>query len=453
MTRSLARLRALPTPLARARALVGPPRLTAVDVARSLAVLGMVGAHVGSTDELAWSDPSTWDGLVHGRSSVLFAVLAGVSVALLTGRTRRPEPADLPALRLSLVGRGAAIFGVGLAVELLGTSVAVILTLYGLLYVAALPFLRWRPSRLLVGAVVLAVAGPPLLAVLRAVSLDAYGPGIDLALFGVYPLTVWLALLLAGMALGRCDLTRLRTAALALAVGATVAAIGYGTAAAVAPALDRLQERTWAASSDGSDMAGSDITVPDDMEVGVPGEDVDLEGLVCDVGGFGAYCYDPEPTATDPAGDLGGSSDGDGPLADEEPPGYLEQLRERHLGTDVLLALGADEAHSGATLEVLGSGGFAVGVVGLLLLVVRRGVRWLFLPLAALGSLPLTAYAAHVVVIRVVGGSEGYLASNATWAWLSLGLVAGSTAWALLLGRGPLERAVGRAARATARGA
>lgn len=133
MTRSLDRLRALPTPLARARTLVRPPRLAAVDVARALAVLGMVGAHVGSTAELVWSDPSTWDGLVHGRSSVLFAVLAGVSVALLTGRTRRPDPADLPALRLSLVGRGAAIFGVGLAVELLGTSVAVILTLYGLL--------------------------------------------------------------------------------------------------------------------------------------------------------------------------------------------------------------------------------------------------------------------------------------------------------------------------------
>ncbi|WP_447645102.1 heparan-alpha-glucosaminide N-acetyltransferase domain-containing protein [Nocardioides zeae] len=453
MTRSLDRLRALPTPLARARTLVRPPRLAAVDVARALAVLGMVGAHVGSTAELVWSDPSTWDGLVHGRSSVLFAVLAGVSVALLTGRTRRPDPADLPALRLSLVGRGAAIFGVGLAVELLGTSVAVILTLYGLLYVAALPFLRWRPSRLIAGAVALAVAGPPLLAVLRAVSLDAYGPGIDLALFGVYPITVWLALLLAGMALGRCDLARLRTAVLALAVGATVAAIGYGTAAAVAPALDRLQERAWADSADGADVAGSDSTVPDDLQSGVPGGDLDLDGLVCDVGGFGSYCYDPAPLATTPGSDLDGSGDVDGALADEEPPGYLEQLREQHVRTDVLLALGSDEPHSGATLEVLGSGGFAIGVIGLLLLVVRRGVRWLFLPLAALGSLPLTAYAAHVVVIRVVGGSEGYIASNATWGWLSLGLVVGCTVWALLLGRGPLERAVARAARAMARGA
>nr|WP_241729036.1 heparan-alpha-glucosaminide N-acetyltransferase domain-containing protein [Nocardioides zeae] len=434
------RLRDLPTPLHRARTLVRPPRLTAVDVARAIAVLGMVGAHVGSTGEPSWTDPSSWDGLVHGRSSVLFAVLAGVSVALLTGRTHRPEPADLPALRLSLVGRGAAIFVVGLVVELLGTGVAVILTLYGLLYVAALPFLRWRASRLLAAALALAVAGPPLLAALHAVAIGAYGPGIDLALFGVYPITVWLAFLLAGMALGRCDLTRLRTALLALAVGAAVSAIGYGTATAVGPALDRLQERSWAEEESGS----SSYSLPDDYESGVPGEDVDLDGLVCDVDAYGAYCYDPDPEPTD-------LDDGASASVAEEAPGYLAQVRDAHVGTAVLVALGSDDPHSGGTLEVLGSGGLAVGIIGLLLLVVRRVVRWPFLPLAALGSMPLTAYAAHVLAIRVIAGTDGYLESNAVWGWLSLGLVVGCTVWALLLGRGPLERLVARVARATAR--
>ena len=62
-------------------------RLRGVDVARGLAVLGMFGAHLLVTDDLVWVDPSTWTGLVDGRSSVLFALLAGVSVALLTGRT------------------------------------------------------------------------------------------------------------------------------------------------------------------------------------------------------------------------------------------------------------------------------------------------------------------------------------------------------------------------------
>lgn len=448
MTTIITRLRELPGPLTRARTLVRPPRITALDVARAVAVLGMVGAHVGDTGEPTWGDPSSWAGLVHGRSSLLFAVLAGVSVALLTGRTRRPEPADLPAYRLSLVGRGAAIFAVGLAVELLGTGVAVILTLYGLLYVAALPFLRWRASWLAAGALVLAAAGPPLLALVRALSLDASGSGLDLALFGVYPITVWLALLLAGMALGRCDLTRLRTAALALLVGAAVSAVGYGTAAAVGPALDRLQEEAW--ETDGgwsSSYSDGGITVlsesaPEDYEVGVPGEEVDLEGLVCDVDSFGAYCYDPDVEVDD------GSW-----IEDEvEEPSYLDQLRDRHVGTALLVSLGSADPHSGGTAEALGSGGLAMALIGLLLLA-QRVLRWPLLPLAALGSMPLTAYAAHVVVIRILAGPFGFVSSNTTWAWLAGGLVAGCTLWALLLGRGPLERLVGRAATAAARGA
>src|SRR5688500_16087431 len=59
-------------------------RLGGVDLARGLAVFGMFAAHVG---------PDPRDGgligplmqLTHGRSSVLFAALAGLSLALITG--------------------------------------------------------------------------------------------------------------------------------------------------------------------------------------------------------------------------------------------------------------------------------------------------------------------------------------------------------------------------------
>ena len=73
-------------------------RLVGVDVARCLALLGMVATHV-----LAERDPdgslTTAQWLAGGRASALFAVLAGVSLALMTGRStpvRGPERVAAP---------------------------------------------------------------------------------------------------------------------------------------------------------------------------------------------------------------------------------------------------------------------------------------------------------------------------------------------------------------------
>ena len=52
-------------------------RIVGVDIARGLAVLGMFGAHVGVQQSFDWLEPSTWSDVVNGRSSILFAVLAG----------------------------------------------------------------------------------------------------------------------------------------------------------------------------------------------------------------------------------------------------------------------------------------------------------------------------------------------------------------------------------------
>ena len=60
-------------------------RLVGVDVARCLALLGMVATHVllGQEPDGSLTD-SQW--LAGGRAAALFAVLAGVSIALMTGR-------------------------------------------------------------------------------------------------------------------------------------------------------------------------------------------------------------------------------------------------------------------------------------------------------------------------------------------------------------------------------
>ena len=89
-----------------------PVRIGGLDVARGLAVLGMFGAHLDIGGELT-TDPSSWAALVDGRSSILFATLAGVSIALLSGRTRPAEDVDLVRARLRIAVRAAWIFVLG----------------------------------------------------------------------------------------------------------------------------------------------------------------------------------------------------------------------------------------------------------------------------------------------------------------------------------------------------
>ena len=360
-----------------------PPRILGLDVARGLAILGMAGAHIGETETFDWLRPETWTDLVHGRSSILFAVLAGISIALMTGRSELPERERIPGIRLQLIGRGAVIFVIGLGLEMLNTPIAVILTLYGLLYVAVIPFLRWRAWQLLTAAAVLALLGPALLALLGALALHPFGAGVSFVLYGSYPLTAWMAFVLGGMALGRLHVERLHTAAVALGVGVVLAISGYGLGALG-------QEMGLGGFSDGG--SGASFT--------------------------GWETYPQALALTDPLG-------------------------------SAVRAFFAVEPHSAGTAEVIGSGGFALAVIALCLLL-SRPLRWPLLPLGALGSMPLTAYTGHVLVIVLVSGPGGLYADNAFWGAMSIGLLLAATLWSMLVGRGPLERLVGRAASAMA---
>ena len=114
----------------------------------------------------------------------------------------------------------------------------------------------------------------------------------------------------------------------------------------------------------------------------------------------------------------------------------------------------ADGAHSGGVLEAVGSGGFALAVVGLCLLICRTPARIVLLPVRAVGSMPLTAYVGQIAAWAVwasfalgdVGDLSGFRALQPFWPFAAATLVF-CTVWALLLGRGPLERAVAYATR------
>ena len=205
-------------------------RITGLDVARGLAVLGMFAAHMRLGDEFRL-DPRTWTAVVDGRSSILFATLAGISVALLSGRGTPPTGTELARVRVRIVVRAMWVFVLGMVLTALGTFVAVILGVYGLLFVLVLPFLRWPVRRLLLLAGTIAAVGPLLVVVLgqQAAWAGVRDQGlVFLAVTGYYPALLWLAFVLVGLAVGRLDLgsgsVRRR---LALA-GMAAAVVGYG---------------------------------------------------------------------------------------------------------------------------------------------------------------------------------------------------------------------------------
>ena len=326
--------------------LVPPGRLVGLDVARCLALLGMIATHALIADAPD-GGVTTVQAIAGGRASALFAVLAGVSLALMSGRTTPLTGTALRGARVGLAVRAALVAGIGLVLGLLETSIAVILTYYGVLFCLGLPFLRLRAPALAVLALVWAGAAPVLSHLVRPVlpergytspSLDSLAtPGqllSELLLTGYYPAAVWLAYLLAGMAIGRIDLTRTRTALWLVAVGA-------GTAV-----LSR---------------------VVSDFLVGLEGVREVLAR-----------------TFTGPG----------------EPGGLADTLEHGTYGTTPTGSwwwLTVHAPHSGTPLDLLHTGGSALAVIGLCLLVARLAPRTFAVVFGA-GAMTLTLYSLHVVL-------------------------------------------------------
>jgi uncharacterized membrane protein len=239
----------------------GRGRILGVDAARAVALVGMFATHIFP---LRAGDGATLTGVVaSGRASALFAVLAGVGVALASGGPQRPDGARAHlGAAVALVVRGVLVGALGLTLVALDPPVAVILAYYGLLFVVAAPLLRLPATVLAAGALLACVLTPLASQLLRAGLPDGPGeqagwpalaePGellVTLALTGYYPVLTWTTYLLAGMAVGRLDLRRTGVAAGLLAGGTALAVLAWaastlllrpgGGAAALGPALER----------------------------------------------------------------------------------------------------------------------------------------------------------------------------------------------------------------------
>ncbi|MFC7342261.1 acyltransferase family protein [Saccharopolyspora griseoalba] len=319
-------------------------RLVGVDVARFFAVFGMFCIHfaVPFTTGAVHDRISEFAG---GRSTALFTLLAGVSLALMTGRQEPPTGAKLRDARLRVAVRAGILLVVGWilvkATEDTGFLLTVIIPFYGMYFLLSVPFLRMRSRGLITAAVVAVLAGPQLSFVLRGwVESDTPLAGLvamvnsvdpahqfadegifDLLLLGFYPAMSYMPLVLAGLAVGRMDLRSTAT-------------------------------RVWIAAV----------------------------GLVL---ALGARWLSKALVITEPPGPNDGT-------VDVHHPEWLLDA----------------SSHSGTSFEIVSAAGVALVALAVCLAVADLAGKWIT-PLANAGSMALTLYALHVLVMNwqvVVGG-------------------------------------------------
>src|SRR5690349_14377841 len=198
-------------------------RIVGIDVARGLAVLGMMTAHVGPDDPFGVSQ------LADGRPAALFVVLAGLSLALLSGSTDPVSGTRLVQARVRILVRALLLFALGELLVVLATPVVVILPTYGLLFALGCLVLRWSRAALLTAAGVVAVAGPPLGQGIAHALEDARPTVLtEITVGHYYPAIVWTAYLLVGLAIGRSDLRSARLRGIGALVGVGLVILGHG---------------------------------------------------------------------------------------------------------------------------------------------------------------------------------------------------------------------------------
>jgi uncharacterized membrane protein len=369
------------------RAPVRRSRIEGVDLARGLALLGMIATHVfDAVDDNGVPTAATI--VAAGRSAASFAMIAGVSLALISGRQRPLQGPELTALRTGIVVRAVVIGAIGLAIGF-SDDVDIILPYYAVLFLLAIPLLRLRPRVLVRIAIALVIIAPLLNTVMIFAGLprpdgnptfttlftDPVGLFQVLFLTGYYPVPAYLAYLCVGLAIGRCDLSSALVARRLLLGGIALVALAWAIALPLLYGLGGIH--TLAAAGDFHGAPASSYLLWD-------GDDLDP---------ISSWWW---------------------------------------------LALPA--SHSTSWIDMINTVGSAMAVIGGSLLVVRVPLlARLLRPITLAGTMALTIYTAHVLVLAtgVLDDEPGLL-----YLLLIVGGCVFALLWRRFVGQGPLERLV-----------
>lgn len=374
---------------------IAPTRVLGVDVARGVALFGMMAVHVFSTFH-SDGTPTAATFIAGGRSAATFALLAGVSLAFLSGGRHIVHGRTRTAVAAGIAVRALLIGAIGLALGYT-QQIDVILPFYAALFLLTIPLLGLRPRVLAGIAGVVIVAAPVVLVATFDADLPYFNAGInptfgmllqdpvglvvDLLVSGTYPAIAYIAYLLVGLAIGRLDLSSLRVARRLLSGGLALAVSAWFASSLLLFHLGGLTQLHAAAGSESDPARALNIIL-----------------------------WEPDPTS---------------------------------VSTWWWLALRAP--HSNTPLDLLLTLGSAMAVLGLALLMARipTGAR-ILRPLAAAGSMTLTFYSAHLIVL-----ATGVLPGNPVVLYLTMvvTVLIVATVWRRWLGQGPLERLVATTAR------
>ncbi|CAM5407904.1 DUF418 domain-containing protein [Streptomyces aurantiogriseus] len=366
----------------------GVGRLIGLDLARGLAVFGMYAVHVGPAPSQGGVIGFLME-LAQGRSSALFAVLAGFAVALITGRrTPKTGLAGRQAVAKVII-RAVILLALGTALTLTGTPVVPILAFYGLFFLLVLPLYRLGAKPLALIAAGWALVGPQLLYALKPVVggrvFLSYGQAdgpVSLFFTGGYPALTWVPFVIAGMAVARCDLAAKAVRMRLALTGVALAVTGYGGSWLAVRLVPGAAEAVRKAE-EGPGMSSVSSVSPDSIGI------------------FG-----------------------------DTPAGML-----------------ASAPHSEATLSIMAATGVAILVITACLAAMDAfpRLRRLAKPVIAVGSMSLTAYVYHIVAIWLLDTET----SAVPPLHILLGLIASvtvlATLWSRFVKRGPLEWLMGRA--------
>lgn len=195
----------------------GQSRLTGIDLARFIAILGMVMVHFGPNPV-----PDTTLGTIyevsHGRASILFVLLAGIGITFLSRSTASTGAFTSTA---HILARAAILLPLGLWLQTLDHGVLIILQFYAAYFVFGSLVERLPGVPLLMLAIAFALFGPILYesaVINRPEWFQARAPALgdpaekilrDVIVSGYYPLITWAFPLTIGIWLGRQNLSRL----------------------------------------------------------------------------------------------------------------------------------------------------------------------------------------------------------------------------------------------------